>query len=88
MATSRYRFSAYDQLSFVTFPNYPHDLPTRKYLKRLPQFTSKLGVSTEDHLTEFLRVLEDFDVEHEGVVMMMFVPTSTRGRHERGTNPF
>jgi hypothetical protein len=72
---SRYRFSAYDPLSFVAFPDYPHDLPAGKYLKRLPRFTGKLGVSTEDHLADFLQVVDDFDVEHEDVVMRMFVPT-------------
>jgi hypothetical protein len=70
-----YRFSTYDPLSFVAFPDYPHDLPAGKYLKRFPRFTGKLGVSTEDHLDEFFRVMEDFDVEHEDVVMRMFVPT-------------
>jgi len=62
-----YRFFAYDPLSFVAFPDYPKDLPTGKYLKRLPRFTGKMGVSVEDHFVDFLQLVDDFDVEHEDV---------------------
>jgi hypothetical protein len=70
-----WRFSTYDPLSFVAFSDYPHDLPTSDYLKRLHRFARKFGVSAEDHLAEFSRVVDDFDVEHEDVVMRMFVST-------------
>jgi hypothetical protein len=36
-------------------------------------FAGKFGVSIEDHLTDFLKVMDDCDVEHEDVVMRMFV---------------
>jgi hypothetical protein len=71
----RWRFSAFDPLSFVTFPYYPHDLPARKCLKRIPLFAGRLGESVKDHLAKFLQVVGDFNVENEDVVMRMFVST-------------
>jgi hypothetical protein len=71
----RWRFSAFDPLSFVAFLDYPHDLPTRKWLKCLPLFARRSGESVEDHLAALSKSLDDFEVEHEDVAMMMFVST-------------
>jgi len=68
-------FFSFDPLSFVAFSDYPHDFPIGDYLKCLPQFMGKLGVSVEDHLADFLIVVDDFGMEHEVVVMRMFVST-------------
>jgi len=73
--TLRWRFSAFDPLSFAAFPSYPHDLPARKWLKRIPLFSGRLGELVEDHLAKFLQVVGDFNVEHEH-------------GHEHGTSPF
>jgi hypothetical protein len=70
-----FRFSAYDPLSFVAFPNHTHDLPTGEYRKRLPFFAGKFGVSVEDHLADFLKVVDDCEVEYKDVAMRMFVHT-------------
>jgi hypothetical protein len=69
----RWIFSAFDPLSFVAFPDYPHDLPARKWLKHIPLFLRRLGESFNDHFDKFLQVVWDFNVEHENVVMKMFV---------------
>ena len=50
-------------------------LPARKWLKRVPLFTGRLGESVNDHLDKFLQVVWDFNVEHEDLVMRMFVST-------------
>jgi hypothetical protein len=71
----RFRFFAYDPLSFVSFPNHPHEIPAGEYHKRLPLFAGKFGVLAKDHLVDFLKVVEDCEVEHEDVVMRMFVQT-------------
>jgi hypothetical protein len=71
----RWRFFVFDPLSFVAFLDYPHDLLARKYLKCLPLFAGRLGESIEDHLVSFSKLLDDFQVEHEDVVMRMFVST-------------
>ena len=63
----RWRFFAFDLLSFVAFPDYPHDLPAHKWLKRIPLFSGRLGGSIEDHLAKFLQVVDNFDVEHEDI---------------------
>jgi hypothetical protein len=62
----RWRFSAFYPLSFVAFPDYPHDFPARKWLKHIPFFAGRLGESVKDHLDKFLVVWE-FNVEHEDV---------------------
>jgi hypothetical protein len=67
----RFRLSVYDPISFVAFPSYQHDLPAYGYHKRLPLFAGKFGVSTEDHLVDFLKVVDDCD----DMVMRMFVQT-------------
>jgi len=61
----RWRFFAFDPLSFVAFTNYPHDLPGHKWLKRISLSARRLGESIEDHLANFLQMVGDFDVEHE-----------------------
>jgi hypothetical protein len=71
----RWRFFAFDPLSFVAFPDYPHDLLAHKWHKHIPFFARRLGESVEDHLAKFLQVMGNFDVEHEDVVMRMFVST-------------
>jgi hypothetical protein len=71
----RWRFFAFDPLRFITFPDYPHDLTAHKWLKHIPLFAGRLGESVEDHLDNFLQVVGDFNVEHEVVVMRMFVST-------------
>jgi hypothetical protein len=38
-------------------------------------FAGKFGVSVEDHLADFLKVVDDCEVEYEDVVMRMFVQT-------------
>jgi hypothetical protein len=71
----RWRFSAFVPLSFVAFPDYPHDFPASKWIKRIPLFAGRLGESFKDHLAKFLQVVDNFYVEHEDVVMRMFVLT-------------
>jgi hypothetical protein len=71
----RWRFSSFDPLSFVAFPDYSHDLLARKWLKCLPLFAERSGESVEDHLATFSKLLDDFEVEHEDVAMRMFVST-------------
>jgi hypothetical protein len=71
----RWIFSSFDPISFVAFPDYPHDLPMRKWIKCLPLFTGRLRESVEDHLDVFSKLLDDFEVEHEDVVMSMLVLT-------------
>jgi hypothetical protein len=71
----RWRFYVVDPLSFVAFPDYPHDLPARKWLKRIPLFAGRLGESVGDHLAKIFQVVGDFNVEHEDVVMRIFVLT-------------
>jgi hypothetical protein len=49
----KWRFSSFDPLSFAAFPDYPHDLPAHKWLKRIPLFARRLRELIEDHLAHF-----------------------------------
>jgi hypothetical protein len=71
----QWRFSSFDPLIFVAFPDYPHHLPARKWLKRIPLFAGRSRESVEDHLVAFSKLLDDFEVEHEDVAMRMFLST-------------
>ena len=71
----RWRFSAFDPLSFVAFLNCPYDLFTRKWLKSVPLFARRSRESVQGHLTAFSKLVDDFEVEHEDVAMRMFVLT-------------
>jgi hypothetical protein len=71
----RWRFSSFDPLSFVAFPDYPHDLPARQWLKCIDLFVGSSGELVEDHLAAFSKLLDDFEVEHEDVATRMFVST-------------
>jgi hypothetical protein len=71
----RWRFSAFDPLSFAAFSYYPHEFSALKWLKHIPLFSGRLGESVEDHLAKFFQVVDNFNVEHEDVVMRMFVST-------------
>jgi hypothetical protein len=71
----RWIFSSFYPLSFDAFIDYPHKLPARKWLKWIPLFSGRLGELFNDHFDKFLQVVWDFNVEHEDVVMRMFVST-------------
>jgi hypothetical protein len=71
----RFRLSVYDTIILVSIPYYPHDLLVGIYRKHLPLFARKFGISIEDHFVDFLKVVDDFDMEREDVVMRMFVQT-------------
>ena len=61
--------------SFVAYQDYPHDFLEHKWLKCIPLFAERLGESVEEHLYKLLQVVSDFELEHEDVVMRMFVLT-------------
>jgi hypothetical protein len=46
----RWRFFAFDPISFVAFLDYPHDLPVCEWLKCIPLFLGRLGESFNNHL--------------------------------------
>jgi hypothetical protein len=71
----RFILSVYDPISFVAFPDFPRDLHVREYLKGLPLLAGKFGVSAEYHLADFLKLVDDCEVEHGDVVIRMFVQT-------------
>jgi hypothetical protein len=71
----RFTLTVYAPLDFTAIPNQPHDLPTGEYQKHLPKFAGNNTVLVDDHLTDFLKFVDDLEVEYEDVVMKMFVQT-------------
>ena len=59
----------YDPLSFITIPNHPNDKPTSEYKKQLQSFAGNNVVSVEDHFNALLKLVDDYEVEHEDVAM-------------------
>jgi hypothetical protein len=60
-------------------------MPTGEYRDRLPKFTGSNTIFVEDHLNAFLKFVDDLEIEHEDVVMKMFMQT-LEGDVEHDTN--
>jgi hypothetical protein len=50
-------------------------MPTGEYHDCLPKFAGNNVVTVEDHLNAFLKFVDDLEIEHEDVVMKMFMQT-------------
>ena len=62
----------YRQMSFIGIPGAPHPISfdlRDKFFK----FSRNNFVTSEGHLRVFIDMLNDFEVEHEDVVMKLFV---------------
>jgi hypothetical protein len=62
-------------------------LPTTNYVKNLPKFQGNNAINVQDHIDQFLKVCDDEAVEHEDMVMKMFVST-WKVKHVHGTRVF
>ena len=66
----------YKQICFLGIPSYPNEIP--KGLR--DKVTKKVGnnaITSEQHLKDFSNLLNDYEVEHEDVVMKLFVHSLT-----------
>jgi hypothetical protein len=71
----RFSLTVYALLDLTPIQGQPHALPTGEYRDRLPKFAGNNAITVEDHLNAFLKFVDDLEVEHEDVVMKMFVQT-------------
>jgi hypothetical protein len=71
----KFNLIVYAPLDFTAIPNQPHDFPTGEYQKCLPKFAGNNAISVDDHLTNFLKFVDDLELGYENVVMKTFVQT-------------
>jgi hypothetical protein len=71
----RWRFYVFDPLSFVAFPDFPHDFLHVNGLNAYLCLQERSEELVEDHLASFSKLLNNFEVEHEDVVTRIFVST-------------
>lgn len=62
----------YKQLDFGGVPRYPNQVPTevRQYLSR---FSGSYALTSEEYLSTFFNLLDDFEVEHEDFIMKLYI---------------
>jgi hypothetical protein len=72
----RFVFTTYAPLDITQVQGKPNVMPTRDYVKNiLPKFKGNNEITIEDHLSEFSKVIDDMEIQHEYVAMKMFVQT-------------
>jgi hypothetical protein len=71
----RFSLTIYAPLDLAQIPGQPHALTTGEYGERLPKLAGNNAITFEDHVNTFLKFIDDLEVEHEDVVMKMFVQT-------------
>lgn len=71
----RFTSNAYAPLEFSQIQGQPYQLPMRDYHEHLPKFVGNNAVTMDDQLDAFLQFVNDLKVQHEDVVLMMFVQT-------------
>ena len=57
----------------LVFPNPLAAIPTRDYLKYMPNFTGEGDFTTEEQLGDFYSYAENINIEHEDVWTKVFV---------------
>ena len=62
----------YRQISFVGIPSFPHPI-SFDLRDKVVKCSGNNVVTSEEHLRVFIDMLNDFEVEHEDVVMKLFV---------------
>ena len=62
----------YRQISFVGIPNFPHPI-SFDLRDKVVKFSRNNVITSEEHLRVFIDILNDFEVEHEDVVIKLFV---------------
>ena len=66
----------YKQVSFLGIPGFPHPIPN-DLRDKVTKFAGNNAVTGEEHLKKFIDMLNDYEVEHEDVVMKLFVHSLT-----------
>ena len=66
----------YKQMSFIGIPGFPNPI-SNDLRDKVINFSSNNGVVGEEHLRKFIDMLNDYEVEHEDVVMKLFVHSLT-----------
>lgn len=66
------QLEGYRQISFDGILGYPNAFP-KDIRDKVPKFLGNNAISCEEHLRLFIDMLNDYEVEHEDVVLKLFV---------------
>ena len=67
----------YRQICFLGIPSYPNEIP-KGLRDKVTKFARNNVITSEQHLRDFFDLLNDYEVEHEDVVMKLFVHSLTK----------
>ena len=59
-------------MSFLGILGFPHPVPN-DLRDKVTKFVRNNAITSEEHLRKFIDMLNDYEVEHEDVVMKLFV---------------
>ena len=59
-------------MSFLGIPSFPHPI-SNDLREKVTKFLGNNAITGEEHLRKFIDMLNDYEVEHEDVVMKFFV---------------
>ena len=67
----------YKQIYFLGIPSYPNDI-TKGLRDKVTKFVGNNAISGEQNLRDFSDLLNDYEVEHEDVVIKFFIHSLTK----------
>ena len=71
----------YRKIYFIGILGCPNEIP-KGLRDKLTKFARNNAITSEQHLRDFLDLLNDYEVEHEDVVMKLFVHSLTEDARE------
>ena len=66
----------YKKMSFLGIPSFPHPIPN-DLRDKVTKFIGNNVFTSEEYLRKFIDMLNDYEVEHEDIVMKLFVHSLT-----------
>ena len=66
----------YKQICFLGIPGYPNEIP-KGLRDKVTKFAGNNVISSEQHLRDFFDLLNDYEVEHEDVVIKLSIHSLT-----------
>lgn len=82
-----FNITMYRAINFGVFYGYPNPIPP-EIRKGLPKFSGEKSESAEKHLQRFIELIEDYEVDHEDVIIRLFVQSLTDEAREWFSNLF
>ena len=72
----------YKKICFLGIPGHPNEIP-KGLRDKVTKFARNNAIFGEQHLRDFFDLLNDYEVEHEDVVMKLFVHSLTKDARDQ-----